>query len=78
MLPIDFSPSSQAALDKASSLAWHFQAKLYLSNVIFSLSEYNPPGLYSKKSYAQDAKTEAAQHLVECQAVLLQERSARV
>jgi nucleotide-binding universal stress UspA family protein len=34
LLPIDFSPSSQAALEMAADLALHFQAELYLVNVI--------------------------------------------
>ena len=34
LLPIDFSPSSQAALDMAADLAQHFRAELYLVNVI--------------------------------------------
>jgi nucleotide-binding universal stress UspA family protein len=38
LLPIDFSPSSQAALDAASDLAEHFQAGLVLVNVVPCLS----------------------------------------
>jgi nucleotide-binding universal stress UspA family protein len=34
LLPIDFSPSSQAALEIAADLALHFGAKLCLVNVI--------------------------------------------
>ena len=34
LLPIDFSPSSQAALEMAADLAEHFRAELYLVNVI--------------------------------------------
>lgn len=34
LLPIDFSPSSQAALEMAADLAKHFHAKLHLVNVI--------------------------------------------
>jgi len=34
LLPIDFSPSSQAALEMAADLAKHFQAELVLLNVI--------------------------------------------
>jgi hypothetical protein len=30
LLPIDFSPSSQVALEMAADLAKHFRAKLYL------------------------------------------------
>ena len=34
LLPIDFSPSSQAALEMAADLAQHFHAELHLVNVI--------------------------------------------
>jgi nucleotide-binding universal stress UspA family protein len=34
LLPIDFSPSSQAALEVAADLAKHFHAELHLVNVI--------------------------------------------
>ena len=34
LLPIDFSPSSQAALDAGSDLAEHFQASLVLVNIL--------------------------------------------
>ena len=47
LLPIDFSPSSQAALATAADLAMHFHAELFLVNVIplFSTftSEYAVP-----------------------------------
>jgi nucleotide-binding universal stress UspA family protein len=38
LVPIDFSPSSQAALDAASDLAEHFKASLVLVNVVSCLS----------------------------------------
>jgi nucleotide-binding universal stress UspA family protein len=38
LVPIDFSPSSQAALDAASDLAEHFHATLALVNVVPCLS----------------------------------------
>jgi len=38
LVPIDFSPSSQAALDAASDLAEHFQASLVMVNVVPCLS----------------------------------------
>ena len=38
LVPIDFSPSSQSALDAASDLAEHFQASLILVNVVPCLS----------------------------------------
>ena len=38
LVPIDFSPSSQVALDAASDLAEHFKASLVLVNVVPCLS----------------------------------------
>jgi len=34
LLPIDFSPSSQVALETAADLALHFHAELFLLNVL--------------------------------------------
>ena len=48
LLPIDFSPSSHTALEKATELALHFHAELYLVHVV-------PEG-----SNIEEAKTEAA------------------
>ncbi len=42
LLPIDFSPSSQAALEMAADLAKHFHAELHLVNVIPDVSHHDP------------------------------------
>jgi len=40
LVPIDFSPSAQAALDTASDLAEHFRASLVLVNIVPCLSTF--------------------------------------
>jgi nucleotide-binding universal stress UspA family protein len=70
LLPIDFSPSSQAALEMAADLARHFHAELYLVNVIPFLPATNLPNLVPEESFLQEEKTNANQHLTKCLAVL--------
>ena len=78
LLPIDFSPSSQAALEIAADLARHFDAELHLVNVIpFFLATTlatNFTAPYSSfipdESLLQDMRTHAEQHLTKCLAVL--------
>jgi nucleotide-binding universal stress UspA family protein len=70
LLPIDFSPSSQVALETAADLALHFHAELFLVNVIplFSTSttEYAAPQL----QFQQKEKSHAEQLLAKACAVL--------
>jgi nucleotide-binding universal stress UspA family protein len=70
LLPIDFSPSSQAALEMAADLARHFHAELYLVNVIPFLPATNLPNLVPEESFLQEEKTTAEQHLTKCLTVL--------
>jgi nucleotide-binding universal stress UspA family protein len=70
LLPVDFSPSSQTALETAADLALHFQAEIFLVNVVPSFSafasEYVPPQV----QFQQEAKAHAEQHLAKSLAVL--------
>jgi nucleotide-binding universal stress UspA family protein len=70
LLPIDFSPSSQAALETAADLALHFKAEIFLVNVIplFSayISEYVPPQM----QFQQEEQAHAEQRLAKAIAVL--------
>jgi nucleotide-binding universal stress UspA family protein len=70
LLPIDFSPSSQAALEMAANLAQHFHAELYLVNVIPFFPTTTLPDLIPETEYIQEAKAFAERHLAKCQAVL--------
>ena len=60
LLPIDFSPSSQAALEMAADLAGHFQATLYLVNVIPFFVTTTLPDLIPETEIVQEAKAAAA------------------
>jgi nucleotide-binding universal stress UspA family protein len=71
LLPIDFSPSSQAALEMAADLAKHFHAELYLVNVIPFFPTTTLPDSILEANYIQEARAYAERHLAKCQAVLL-------
>ena len=81
LLPIDFSPSSQAALKMAADLAVHFHAVLCLVHVIpfFPTTTYPDmvpgtaflPDLVSEGKFVKEARTFAERHLAKCQAALL-------
>jgi len=70
LLPIDFSPSSQAALEMAADLAQHFHAELHLVNVIPYFPTTTLPDLIPETEFIQEARTFAEQHLAKCRAAL--------
>ena len=70
LLPIDFSPSSQAALEMAADLAQHFHAELHLLNVIPMFPTTTLPDLAPEGEFLQEARTLAEGHLAKCQAAL--------
>jgi nucleotide-binding universal stress UspA family protein len=70
LLPIDFSPSSQAALEMAADLAQHFHAELYLVNVIPFFPVTTLPDFVPEEAFLKDARTRAEKHLSKCLAVL--------
>ncbi|HUY95744.1 MAG TPA: universal stress protein [Terracidiphilus sp.] len=70
LLPIDFSPSSQAALEMAADLAQHFQAKLHLVNVIPMFPTTSLPDLIPEGDFTQQAREYAERHLTQCISVL--------
>lgn len=81
LLPIDFSPSSQAALDMAADLALHFHAELCLVHVVLFFPTTTYPDLFSGTSslpdmvsngqVTQELRTFAEGQLAKCQAALL-------
>jgi nucleotide-binding universal stress UspA family protein len=71
LLPIDFSPSSQAALEMAADLAQHFHAELYLLNVIPFFSTTTVPDLIPEAEFINEARAYAERHFAKCHAVLL-------
>jgi nucleotide-binding universal stress UspA family protein len=69
-LPIDFSPSSKAALVMATDLALHFHAELFLVNVIpllvMTTVDYSAPDI----SFPEKMKVYAEQQLAKIHAFL--------
>jgi nucleotide-binding universal stress UspA family protein len=70
LLPIDFSPSSQAALEMAADLARHFHAELYLVHVIPMFPASTLPDFVPETKFLQDARSLAELHLAKCHASL--------
>jgi nucleotide-binding universal stress UspA family protein len=70
LLPIDFSPSSQAALEMAADLAQHFHAELHLVNVIPFFPATTLPDFVPEEAFLKEARTHAERHLSKCLAVL--------
>jgi nucleotide-binding universal stress UspA family protein len=70
LLPIDFSPSSQAALKTAVDLALHFHAELFLVNVVPIFSTFTSEYAVPQVQFQQEEKTRAEKHLAKACAVL--------
>jgi nucleotide-binding universal stress UspA family protein len=70
LLPIDFSPSSQAALEMAADLALHFHAELILVNVIPMFPTTTLPDLIPEGEFLREARSFADKHLAKCHATL--------
>jgi nucleotide-binding universal stress UspA family protein len=70
LLPIDFSPSSQIALEMAANLALHFHAEIYLVNVIPLFSTFDSEYVAPQVQLQSEEKTRAEQRLAKVQAVL--------
>jgi nucleotide-binding universal stress UspA family protein len=71
LLPIDFSPSSKAALQMATDLALHFHAELYLVNVIPMFPPATMPDFIPENTFIQESQKNAEHHLAKCQADLV-------
>ncbi len=70
LVPIDFSPSSHAALDAATELAEKFHAELYLLHVIPEFPVVALPETVSEAAIIEAAKKAAAEHFEVSQAGL--------
>ncbi len=70
LVPIDFSPSSHAALDAATELAEKFHAELYLLHVIPEFPVVALPETISEGLIVEAAKKAAAEHFEVSQAGL--------
>jgi hypothetical protein len=71
LVPVDFSSSSDAALETASDLAQHFHAELYLLNVIPMLPVGTKTVSFSESEYVHKAEGNAERRLATCDAALV-------
>ena len=70
LLPIDFSSSSQAALEMAADLAHHFRASLYLVHVIPLFPTTTFPDYIPETAFIDQARSYGELHLKHCHSVL--------
>jgi nucleotide-binding universal stress UspA family protein len=70
LLPIDFSPSSQTALEMATDLALHFKAHLYLIHVIPMFPTTTIPDLVPEGEFMREAQASAERRLAKCHSAL--------
>ena len=66
LLPIDFSPSSQVALEMAADLALHFHASLHLIHVIPAFTATTFPDFTPEQTALREARAEAEENLRKC------------
>jgi nucleotide-binding universal stress UspA family protein len=71
LVPVDFSSSSDAALETASDLAQHFHAELYLLNVIPMLPTGTKTVPFPETEYLHKAEDNAERQLATCDAALV-------
>jgi nucleotide-binding universal stress UspA family protein len=62
MVPVDFSPSSRAALETAADLAQHFGAAIHLVHVIPMFPSTTFPDFIPEKEFLEAARNEAERH----------------
>jgi len=62
LVPIDFSPSSHAAVESAADLAQHFDAAIHLVHVIPMFPATTFPDFIPETKFIEAAKSEAERH----------------
>ena len=70
LAPIDFSPSSHAALKMAVELARHFHAGIHLVHVIPMFPVTSLPDYVPEAKFLEEARKDAERQFVKCQADL--------
>jgi nucleotide-binding universal stress UspA family protein len=63
LIPTDFSPSADAALEMATDLAQHFQAKIVLLNVIPVFPTTTAYDFFPETAFLEEARKHADNHL---------------
>jgi nucleotide-binding universal stress UspA family protein len=70
LVPIDFSPSSRAALESAADLAQHFGASIHLVHVIPMFPATTMPDFVPETKFTEEATKEAERHFAAVRADL--------
>jgi nucleotide-binding universal stress UspA family protein len=70
LLPIDFSSSSQTALEMTADLSKHFHAELHLVHVLPMFPSSTLPDFVPESKFLQDARSLAERQLDKCHAAL--------
>jgi nucleotide-binding universal stress UspA family protein len=69
-VPIDFSPSSHAALEAAADLAKHFHAAIHLLHVVPMFPSTTFPDFVPEAKFLEEARKDAERHFAACKADL--------
>lgn len=70
LLPVDFSSSSQAALEAATGFAKQFHAEIYLVHIIPEFPDFNGSDFFPNISVLQERRGEIERKLTECKTFL--------
>jgi nucleotide-binding universal stress UspA family protein len=66
LLPIDFSPSSQSALDMAADLAEHFHAAIHLVHIVPFFPTTTMVDFVPETSYLEEVSVNAKRRMASC------------
>lgn len=66
LVPIDFSPSSHAALETAADLAQHFGAEIHLVHVIPMFPATTLPDFIPEAKFLEETRKDAEKHFAAC------------
>ncbi len=78
LLPIDFSPSSEAALEAATGFAQQFHAGIHLVHIIPEIPDFNGSDFFPETAVLQERKETIEEKLDACKERLCAERRTSV